>query len=190
MIKAIIFDCFGVLVGKSYWDVWKLAGGDPVKDGEFIESMLNKANAGAISKDLFIATMSGKLGITPQAYQDIYNREEQPNQPLFDYIATELKPKYKIAILSNVNSGVIEGRIPANLRQLFDVIVVSADVDVQKPDPAIFELTANKLGVQLDETVFTDDQPRYVTPAIQLGMHGIVYSGFDGFKQQLKPLLS
>ena len=190
MVKAIIFDCFGVLVGKSYWDIYVAAGGDAVTDHDFIESMLQKANSGAISNAVFSTIMAEKLGLSMAEYRQLIQREERPNYQLFEYIRTDLKPKYKIAMLSNVNCGVIERKIPPELRVLFDVEVLSAEAGVQKPDLRIYELTVDKLGVEYHEAVFTDDLPKYIAPAKELGMQTILYTGFDSFKTQLKGLLS
>ena len=108
MIKAIVFDCFGVLVGKGFWGVYDAAGGDSVKDCDFIEWILRKANAGTISNEEFRASIANKIGIGVNDYHQVVEREEQPNLALFNYINAELKHKYKMALLSNANRGVIE----------------------------------------------------------------------------------
>jgi putative hydrolase of the HAD superfamily len=189
MIKAIIFDCFGVLVGKSFWDVYAIAGGDPIKDSDFIDKMIKQSSGGTITDEEFSKIIADRLGLPVETYRAIYDREEQPNMPLFNYIRTELKPKYKIAMLSNVNRGVIERKIPEELRKIFDELVISAEVGAQKPDPKIFELTVHRLGVDYDETVFIDDRQEYLNPAVQLGIRTIKYIDLDSFKPQLIAML-
>lgn len=189
MIKAIIFDCFGVVVGKGFWDVYAAAGGDPIKDAEFIDDILTKASAGMVSSAGFTNLIAEQIGISVEEYRRVVDREERPNLELFNYIKSDLKPKYKIALLSNVNNGVIERKIPQELRELFDVEVLSAEVGFQKPDPKIFKLTIERLGVGYEEAIFTDDQQRYVEPAAELGIKGIVYTDFNTFKSKLEKLL-
>jgi putative hydrolase of the HAD superfamily len=52
----------------------------------------------------------------------------------------------------------------------FDVIVESSQVGLRKPDPAIYELVCDKLGVAPDEAVFLDDLGVNLKPARALGM--------------------
>jgi epoxide hydrolase-like predicted phosphatase len=190
MIRAIIFDCFGVLVGCGFWDVYRACGGDPVKDNAFILGMVNKANAGEISGAHFSTLMADKLGLALEQYDAVVTRQQQPNRPLLDYIRDELKPHYKLAIISNANTGELETRLAPEDLALFDTVIVSADVGFVKPDPQIFQLAADRLGITFNETVFVDDLERFTVPAEALGLHAIVYTGLDPLKQELATLLN
>ena len=57
---------------------------------------------------------------------------------------------------------------------LFDLIVDSCDVGLRKPDPAIYRLTCERLGVAPEAAVFLDDTRRHVGAARQVGLHGIL----------------
>jgi putative hydrolase of the HAD superfamily len=59
------------------------------------------------------------------------------------------------------------------LPALFDVVVESAREGVRKPDPRIYALTLERLGVSAHEAVFLDDIGRNLKPARELGMHTI-----------------
>jgi len=52
----------------------------------------------------------------------------------------------------------------------FDVIVESSQVGIRKPDPAIYELVCDKLGVTPHEAVFLDDLGINLKPARAMGM--------------------
>lgn len=56
---------------------------------------------------------------------------------------------------------------------LFDVVVISGEVRLRKPDPEIYLLTAHRLGVEPAECVFVDDLAPNVDAAVELGMIGI-----------------
>ncbi len=189
MIRGIIFDCFGVLVGKGFGDIYAVAGGDPVADNAFLDSMIMKANSGAISDGQFQVIMADRLGLPLPAFQDIVRREEALNTPLIEYIRARLKPHYKIGLLSNASTGVIEARIPAEDRALFDAIVVSAETNYQKPDREIFQLTVDKLGLRFDENVFIDDLPIFTEAASRLGLRTIQYKSLPLLKARLESLL-
>jgi epoxide hydrolase-like predicted phosphatase len=190
MIKAIIFDFFGVLVGEGFDATYRYAGGNPAKDKDFIEELLDKANRGRITVDEFRAKICKQLGISVEEYQAAIEESERPNTELLAYIKT-LQPKYKTAILSNVNRGGLERRIKREiLDQHFDELVVSGDIGFIKPEPEIYELTAKKLGVKLDECIFIDDRTGYVHAAKELGMQGILYKDFPQMKKELEELLA
>ena len=57
---------------------------------------------------------------------------------------------------------------------LFDLIVDSCDVGLRKPDPAIFRLTCERLGVAPEGAVFLDDTRRHVEAARQVGLHAVL----------------
>ncbi len=190
MIKAIIFDCFGVLVGTGFNDTYYHAGGDPHKDKQFINDLLNKANLGLISEAGFKEAISRKIGITTGVYDKAVSEAERLNRDLLNYIL-KLRPKYKTAVLSNANLGVLERYLGEDLLdRSFDERIVSAEVGVLKPDPEIYNLTAQKLGVKNEECVFIDDTPHYVQAARAVGMQAIVYKDFVQMKTDLEKLLS
>ncbi len=65
------------------------------------------------------------------------------------------------------------------LRAHFDDLVISAEVGLRKPDPAIYRLAAERLRIAPEECVFIDDLERNVEVARDLGMIGIVHQGDD-----------
>jgi putative hydrolase of the HAD superfamily len=58
--------------------------------------------------------------------------------------------------------------------ELFEVVVDSCHAGVRKPDPRIFGLALDALGVAAERSVFLDDHPANVAAAEALGMRGIV----------------
>jgi putative hydrolase of the HAD superfamily len=59
------------------------------------------------------------------------------------------------------------------LLALFDVVVISGRVGLRKPDPAVFGLVLDKLGLPAGRVAFVDDVPVNVTAAAELGMHAV-----------------
>jgi len=58
--------------------------------------------------------------------------------------------------------------------ELFDVVVDSSQSGVRKPDPAIFALALDALGVSADRAVFLDDFPGNIVAAEAVGLRGIL----------------
>jgi HAD superfamily hydrolase (TIGR01509 family) len=190
MIKAIIFDCFGVLVGRGFEETYRIAGGDPVQDREFIDDVMGRANLGMISDDDFHDAMMGQLGISMSEWRHATITAEQANEELLEFIG-QLHNDYKTAILSNANRGVVERRIGQRwLEDCFDVLVVSAEVGLVKPDQAIYLHAAKELGVEPDECVFIDDKSVFLDPAKALGMETVLYQDFAQAKAEINSLLA
>ncbi|MGZ6004835.1 MAG: HAD-IA family hydrolase [Candidatus Saccharimonadales bacterium] len=189
MIKAIIFDCFGVLAGSAYKEIYRRAGGDMDKDSQYISDQLHLSNTGQISTKELRHRTAKRLGISLEDWTDRVNSSEKPNLQLLDYVK-ELKNRYKVAILSNAGVGVLERKFTPEQLNLFDAKIVSAEVDLYKPQAEIFMLTASRLGAQLNECVFIDDLTPYVEAAGSIGMRTILYQNFEQMKTELEVLLA
>jgi putative hydrolase of the HAD superfamily len=85
-----------------------------------------------------------------------------------------LQKKYKTGLLSNAWSdarAAIDNRF--HLLDVFDVVIFSAEVHLAKPDPRIYQLMLDKLGVQAAEAIFIDDFQENIGTAQALGIHGV-----------------
>jgi putative hydrolase of the HAD superfamily len=79
----------------------------------------------------------------------------------------------KTALLSNSWGTALYPR--DRLDPLFDVVVISGEVGLRKPDPAIFTLTTDRLGVPATACVFVDDHPGHLTAAAEAGMTTVLH---------------
>ena len=61
------------------------------------------------------------------------------------------------------------------LQPLFDVVVISGEVGLRKPDPAIYSHALDALGVPASRAAFVDDLEHNVAAARALGMHGVLH---------------
>jgi len=184
MISAIIFDCFGVLVGSGFWDLYTSAGGNIKKDKRFIDDLLTKANSGQMTQAKFHDAICDKLNISLYSWREIVAKQEQPNKKLLKYIQKSLKPNFKIGLLSNANNGVVQRKL-GDWLNVFDEVLVSAEVGLLKPDRRIFELACERIGSEPSKTIMIDDQLGYCLAATKLGMKYILYENFDQFKSDL-----
>ncbi|WP_083196716.1 MULTISPECIES: HAD family hydrolase [Rhizobium] len=84
----------------------------------------------------------------------------------------------KTAIISNGHTEVQSAKIEiTGLRNNVDLVVISEDVGLRKPDPRIFQLTAERLGVTPARCIFVGDNPEAdVIGAQASGMTGIFYN--------------
>jgi putative hydrolase of the HAD superfamily len=102
-----------------------------------------------------------------------------------------LRPPYLTSVLSNADSTLV-GRMrdTHRIHHLFDDIVCSADVGMAKPDPRIYTLAAQRLGVPPELCVFVDDLERNLEAARTAGMHTVHFriDQGDSLERQLAGL--
>lgn len=177
MIKAIIFDCFNVLVADAtHQALAQLHEIAPEKRGEF--SAVTHAVDKGIITDIEAATEQSRLmGMSLDAFIALRNAGEVRNEELITYIEG-LKGTYKLGMVSNINSRErLESRfLPGQLDQLFDTVVPSGEVGYIKPQPEIFQIAAHNLGVNPSECIFIDDISDFCEGARAVGMHAIQFT--------------
>lgn len=190
MIKAIIFDCFNVLVA----DATKQALAnmnvlDPEKRAEF-SAVTHAVDKGIISDTEAIGTQSQLLGMSDDEFISLRNLGEVRNEELITYIKT-LKGSYKLAMVSNINSRErLDSRfLPGQLDELFDAVIPSGEVGYIKPQPEIFMIAAERLGVQPDECVFIDDIEDFCEGARATGMQAIHFTSNTQALSELEALI-
>jgi epoxide hydrolase-like predicted phosphatase len=183
MIKAIIFDCFGVLLTEN-WLAFKQEkfGHNPELFARATE-LNHMVDAHLMSEADYIIEISALACTTPLETTRML-RNVAANQPLID-MAAELKKQYKVGMLSNISSDWFEVLFKPEELALFDALTLSYQVGVAKPDPRIYNIAASQLGVSCEQCVFIDDVESNVTAAKERGMQGIVYTNTQSFIDEL-----
>ncbi|MGB3023916.1 MAG: HAD family phosphatase [Candidatus Saccharimonadales bacterium] len=179
MIKAIIFDCFGVLTSDTLLELLRERVHDEA-DWQELWRRDDQVNQGEISFDEYVEYVGSLVGLSRDETRQVFGTNS-PNQRLLAYVRT-LAPQYKLAMLSNMAHDSVDELIGAENRKLFDIIILSCDVGMVKPDPQMYLKCAEALGCQPEECLFVDDKARYCEPARALGMQTIVYDTFSSFQ--------
>ncbi len=81
----------------------------------------------------------------------------------------------RAGILSNSGPGAREAERHWGFEEMTDDIVYSHEVGLAKPDPAVYALTAARLGVEGREIVFLDDVAANVEAARAAGWHAVLH---------------
>lgn len=106
----------------------------------------------------------------------------------------ELRKKYRIAMLSNTNAVMFEGRIPEMflevegkpMEEYFDDIYVSYRMNKTKPSPEIFEAVAADMQISPAEALFIDDSASNISAASQLGFQTLLVEPYTDFSAKLQ----
>jgi putative hydrolase of the HAD superfamily len=106
-------------------------------------------------------------------FWDIYLGE--PNPELAAYLGS-LRPRYQTALLSNSFDGARrEEEAHFHFSEIVDLIIYSHEEGVAKPDPRIYAIACERLGVRPEEMVFLDNFAPNVTAAAAYGIHAILF---------------
>ena len=71
---------------------------------------------------------------------------------------------------------------------MFDVVVISGEVGMRKPEPEIFAHTLALLGLTAAECVFVDDLRHNVDAAVELGFVGVQHESYEQTARELDVL--
>jgi len=187
MIKAIIFDCYGVVVNDTFKEAYGSLGGDYEKDHVFVATAIAAANKGLIPRST--GPIAERLGVSEATWIETMASGREINMQLLGHIK-DLRVTYRTGMLTNIGKGGLANLFEAGfLDQFFDVVVASSDIGYAKPEARAFEITTERLGVRLDECVFIDDREPYIEGAQHVGMKTILYTDFESFSAQLKAIL-
>ncbi len=111
--------------------------------------------------------------------------------PVLSAYIRSVRSRFKVATLSNAGPDQRRAMIDKfELEQLVDLMVVSAEEGIEKPDPAIYLLTARRLGAGPAHCVFVDDRIDNVRGAAAVGMQAFVHSGLRATVSMLRALTS
>ena len=188
-IRAVVFDIGGVLEitqdlsptrsQDSVTRAWEARLGWPA--GEVDVRMRDAwigGSIGTVTLDEVHQALRDRVGLDEEqvaAFMADMWREYlgTANTELIEY-ARGLRPRYRTGILSNSFVGAREREQEAyGFEDLVDEIVYSHECGMSKPDPRIYALTCERLGVLPEETVFVDDYAPNVVAAREAALNGV-----------------
>ncbi|WP_161780680.1 HAD family hydrolase [Tumebacillus flagellatus] len=122
-------------------------------------------------------------------YYSRCNRFAQGFPGLVETLATLRERGLKLGIVTN---GLTEmqslGISVLGLTDLVDAVLISEAEGLRKPDPALFHLAAERLGVPANRCLFVGDHPRNdIDGARQAGMKTVWFPNSVAWIEELKP---
>ena len=158
----------------------------------FFESETSqRASTGEIPEDVHWQSVAGILGVSRAEADKIINEffsGDRGDTALLDYLRS-LRPERKVALISNAWSGLRAFITRQKFDDVFDKMIVSAEVGVMKPNPRIYHLALESLEARPEESVFLDDVLVNVEAARSVGMNAIQFTQPEKALEELKQLL-
>lgn len=194
-IRAVISDFGGVLTSpliEAFAAYQDHSGISPEQLGMAMASgtvdldgahPLFELECGRISERRFLDLLRDHLepivGHRPELHRfsELYFEALEPNQPMIELMGQLRDRGYRMALLTNnVREWEPLWRAFLPVDQIFETVVDSGFVGMRKPDPAIYELTVERLdGVEHAECLFVDDVEANCDAARALGLEAVQF---------------
>jgi epoxide hydrolase-like predicted phosphatase len=178
-IRAIIVDIGGVVLVREETPAhrrWEARFGFPpggFARGLFRPDLSARATVGAVSAAHVWDDMASRLSLDAADVEELrrdFFAGERLNEPFAAFLQT-LRPAYRTAALSNAWSGTREAITRHyGIDRLVDLLIFSDEEGMAKPDPRIYRLAVERLGVRPEEALFVDDVLPNVEGARAVGM--------------------
>lgn len=193
MIEAVVLDFGGVLsspIQGSFAVIQERAG---IPTGALATAMariaeqdgrhpLHELECGRVSEHDFMTrlgeTVSADLGTTVHLHEfsTHYFAHLQTNHEMLGLTRSLRARGYRTALLTNnVREWEPRWRSMLPVDELFELVVDSAFVGMRKPDPAIYHLTCERLGLAPGACLFVDDFAENARAAREVGMRAVQF---------------
>lgn len=186
-IKAIVFDCFGVLIKSGH----NLLRQDFPQLKNFVDELQAKSDFGILTRDEFNQAVAEKTGLTAREIDDRYWGTNKYNYPVIEIVENfKATDDFKTGLLSNISRDWMNEILAYfDQKKLFNETILSGDINIVKPDPRIFKLMAERLNLQPEECIMVDDVADNINGARIAGMHGVVFFSPEQLKSDINNIL-
>lgn len=158
---------------------------------------LFELETGRVSEAAFLrelgAQLSDDLGraVELHGFGERYFERLDPNPRMIEYMRELRGRGYKMAICTNnIREWEQLWRAKLPVDEIFEVVVDSAFVGFRKPEPQIFQITLERLGVEAQGALFIDDVELNCAAARELGMPAIWFSDTEQAIEEIEATLA
>lgn len=196
-IRAIFFDFGGVIMRTEYQSPrQKLAERfnmdyDEIDKAVFGSDSARRASLGEITEEKHWAEIAKRFkqpASEMQAFRDMFFGGDVIDRSLVANIRS-LRGNFHTGLISNAWSGLREFITKENVIDVFETVIISAEVGVVKPSAGIYELALRQANVKADEAVFVDDMPVNIEACEKVGMKGVLFNDPQESLKRLNQLL-
>jgi len=198
-VKGLLVDFGGVLttnVFDSFRAFCEEEGLDPEairrlfrEDPSALESV-RSLERGELTEDQFAERFGELLELEPDRHDGLVDRMFGHIQPDDDMVEALRRARAQGVRTGLISNSMGAGRYDrSTFPELFDGVVISGDEGIHKPEPAIYELGAERVGLTPAECVFVDDLRENCEGAEAVGMTAVLHRGAATTLPQLEELL-
>jgi putative hydrolase of the HAD superfamily len=178
--SGLILDFGGVLTTDLFESIRGCARREGLPDNAILD-LLSKdrhirplfvgLERGEVAQPDFERQLAAAAGLDADRLLSRMCADLRPDEPMLTAIATLRRRGARVGVLSNSwGAGYFDPYEGYDLHDRVDAVVLSDQVGMRKPEPGIFALMLDKLGVPASATVFVDDIAANLVPARDMGM--------------------
>ena len=149
-------------------------------------ALLRRLERGAISDEEFERDFGAMLGVEPGGLIERLFAGLGPDEAMIAAVEAVRDAGIGTGLISNSWGTGIYERAPM---AIFDATVISGDVGLHKPEPEIYRLGAERIGVPIERCVFVDDLRENIEGAEAVGMTGVLHRETEDTIVELEKLL-
>ncbi|MCC6862871.1 MAG: HAD family phosphatase [Bryobacterales bacterium] len=194
MIKSLIFDLGKVIVpfdfNRGFAAMAPLCSLDPAEMRSRLSAtdLVERFECGLVEPEEFVEQFSRllELSVDYARFCEIWSSVFLPDPLIPESWFQALRGRYRLLLLSNTNAihfAMIRRTYPA--MRHFDSYVLSYQVKAMKPSPRIYQEAIARAGCQAGECFYTDDIPKYVEAAREIGMDAVQFHSAGQLKREL-----
>jgi epoxide hydrolase-like predicted phosphatase len=182
---GLILDYGGVLTSSPFASFEAFCGGEGLapdavrerfRDDPEARVLLAELETGKLPAPDFERAFAASLGVAPEGLLRRMFGGMRADAEMIDGIRALRREGVRMGLLSNsVGDASVYDR--ALMDELFDGVVISSEVGLRKPDPAIYALAAERVGLPAEACVYVDDLPGNLKPARAIGMATVLHRG-------------
>ena len=133
--------------------------------------LYHQVERGELSQPDFERQIAQLLGVQPAGLIQGLLADLRPEPLIAEAVARARTAGIRVGVITNSwGTAPYDPYAAYQLNQRFDAVVISSQVGLRKPEPAIYRLAADELAVPLGGIVFVDDIATNLPPAKELGM--------------------
>jgi putative hydrolase of the HAD superfamily len=147
---------------------------------------LFELETGRMTEAEFLGSLGATLSVQLEreirltGFGERYFEHLEPNHAMIEFMQELRGEGYKLAICTNnVREWEPLWRAMLPVSELFDIVVDSAFVGARKPDPEIYELTLERLGVAAPAALLIDDIELNCKAAEELGIRSVWFQATE-----------
>jgi epoxide hydrolase-like predicted phosphatase len=148
---------------------------DRFREDPAARELLAGLETGALAMEDFEPRFAALLGVAPERLAERLFGAIGPDDTMIGAVRAARAAGLRTGLLSN--SWSVDDYDRDQLDELFDAWVISGEVGLRKPDPAIYALAAERMELPPAAIAYVDDLPGNLKPARALGMTTIVHRG-------------
>jgi epoxide hydrolase-like predicted phosphatase len=195
-LRGLLIDFGGVLTSspfESFRAFCEAEGLDPetigrrFREDRGARDLLIGLETGALAEEEFETRFAALLGVEAPRLIERLMGGSVPEQEMLDAVLRARRAGVRTGLISNSWGTSRYDR--AQLAELFDGVVISGEIGIRKPAREIYEMGAERIGLDPAQCVFVDDLPFNLKPAEELGMATVHHLSPEQTIAELEELL-